>query len=277
MKKFLCVSFFSFLYAVSVALFLDPNDIAPGGVTGIAILLNVLTPIPTGTWVFLLNVPILLIAWKKFGLKFLAWTLYSLTVISVSTNLLEILSPLTEDILSGALAGAVLAGVSLGMIIRAGATTGGMDIIIRLLRRKYPHIKTGSLYLILDSMIILAAIFIFKSVELGIYAGITAFITTYIMDLVLYGRDEAALFFIITNHFDDIAACLLAELQVGVTLLNGEGAYNKQEKKIILCATKKMMIPKVEQLVKEIDRESFLIISSANEVFGEGYKSYIDE
>lgn len=274
MKKFLCITFFSLLYAAAVALFLDPNELAPGGVTGIAIILNYMTPIPTGTWVFILNIPLLLIAWRKFGLKFVTWTFYSLAIISVSTNLLEILQPLTEDKLAAALAGAVLSGVSLGFIMRMRATSGGMDIIIRLLRRKYPHLKMGSLYLILDSIIILAAMFVFKSVEIGIYAGITVFITSYIMDLVLYGKDEATLFFIITSQDEAIADCLLKKLHVGVTFLYGEGAYKKMEKKILLCVTAKNKAPKVEQIVKQIDDAAFLIVTGANEIYGEGYKLF---
>lgn len=274
MKKFLIISVFSFIYAVAVALLLDPNELAPGGVTGISILLNYVTPIPTGTWVFLLNIPLLLIAWKKFGLSFLLWTMYSLSIISVSTNVLGILPALTTDPLAATLSGAVLSGVSLGFIIRMRATTGGMDIVIRLLRRKYPHMKTGSLYLILDSIIIFAAMFIFKSIEKGIYAGIAVFVTSYIMDLVLYGKDEASLFFIVSNYANEVSNCLMKKLHVGVTILHGEGAYEKKEKKILLCATRKTQAPKLEQIVKEIDPSAFLIKTSANEIYGEGYKKY---
>lgn len=274
MKKCLVITVFSVLYAAAIALLLDPNSLAPGGVTGISILLDRMTPIPTGTWVFLLNVPLLFVAWKKFGVHFLMWTVYSLAVISVSTNLLKLLPPLTEDLLAATLLGAVLSGVSLGFIMRMRATTGGMDIVVRLLRRKYPHLKTGSLYLIVDSFIILAAILVFRSIENGVYAGVAVFVTSYIIDLVLYGKDEACLFFIVTNYSTQVAGKLMENLHVGVTYLHGTGAYERKEKQILLCATRKIQAPKLEQIVKETDSDAFLIVTSANEIYGEGYKRY---
>ncbi len=274
MKKCLVITVFSVLYATAIALLLDPNSLAPGGVTGISILLDRLTPIPTGTWVFLLNIPLLFVAWKKFGVHFLMWTVYSLTVISVSTNLLRLLPPLTDDPLAATLLGAVLSGVSLGFIMRMRATTGGMDIVVRLLRKKYPHLKTGSLYLIVDSFIILAAILVFHSIENGVYAGVAVFVTSYIIDLVLYGKDEACLFFIVTNYSAQVAGKLMENLHVGVTYLHGTGAYEKKEKQILLCATRKIQAPKLEQIVKETDSDAFLIVTSANEIYGEGYKRY---
>lgn len=274
MKKFLYISFFSLLYAAAVALFLDKNELAPGGVTGIAILLNYVTPIPTGTWVFLLNIPLLIIAWRKFGFSFFAWTGYSLSVISIGTNLLEILPPLTHDTLGAALAGAVLTGISLGFIIRMKATTGGLDIIIRLLRKKYPHRKTGSLYLILDSFIIIGSMFIFHSVKNGIYAGLSVFVASYIMDMVLYGKDEATLFYIITDESEKVAKRLMKDLKVGVTYLKGRGGYINKEKEIIMCATRKTQAPKLEEIVRQVDKNAFLIVTRANEIYGEGYKNY---
>ena len=274
MKKCLFITVFSVLYATAIALLLDPNSLAPGGVTGISILLDRLTPIPTGTWVFLLNIPLLFVAWKKFGVHFLMWTVYSLTVISVSTNLLKLLPPLTDDPFAATLLGVVLSGISLGFIMRMRATTGGMDIVVRLLRRKYPHLKTGSLYLIVDSFIILAAILVFRSIENGVYAGVAVFVTSYIIDLVLYGKDEACLFFIVTNYSTQVAGRLMKNLHVGVTYLHGTGAYEKKEKQILLCVTRKIQAPKLEQIVKETDSDAFLIVTSANEIYGEGYKRY---
>lgn len=273
-KQYVQITFFSILFACSISLFLDPNNLAPGGVTGIAILLNSVTGVETGTLVFLLNVPILLFGWWKFGGKFIISTVYAIVVVSVATNLLSAFPPLTRDPLGAALAGAFLTGLSIASIMKVHATTGGVDIIVKLVRKKYPHLKTNNIYLIIDSMIVVLAMLVFGNIEAGIYAGITVLVASYIMDLVLYGRDEASLFLIVTDRSMEVAGRLLDELKVGVTYLNGMGAFTEKEKEIILCATRKIQAPKVEEIVKEVDHNAFLIVTKAKEIYGEGYKSY---
>lgn len=274
MKKYFAITIFSILFACSIAFFLEPNNLAPGGITGISILLNALTRIGTGTWVFALNIPILIVGWWKFGGKFMISTVYSIGVVSTVTNLLEGMPALTRDPLAAALAGAFLTAVSIGSIMKLHATTGGIDIIVKLMRRKYPHLRTGRLYLMIDSLIVVLAILVFGRLESGIYAGITVLVTSFIMDLVLYGRDEASLFFIVTDHAKEVAEKLMEDLEVGVTYLKGKGAFKEREKDIILCATRKIQAPKLEAVVREMDRNAFLIVTSANEIYGEGYKSY---
>lgn len=274
MKKYLWITFFSVLYACGIALFLDPNHLAPGGVTGIAIILNTLIDIGTGTWVFVINIPILLVGWKKFGGKFMISTVYSIAVVSVATNLLERVPVLTTDSLAAALAGGALIAVSVGSIMKLNATTGGMDIIVKILRRKYPHIKTGKIYLMMDSAVLVLAILIFGNIESGIYAGIAVLITSYLLNLVLYGTDEASMFLIVTDYSKEVAERLMKDLKVGVTYLKGKGAFKDREKEIIFCITRKAQAPKVENVVKEVDKEAFLIVTGASEIYGEGYKSY---
>lgn len=274
MKKYFAITVFSVVYACAISFFLDPNHLAPGGVTGIAILLDALVGIGTGTWVFLINIPILIIGWWKFGGKFMISTVYSIGVVSVTTNLLEGMPALTTDPLAAALAGAFLTAISIGFIMRLNATTGGMDIIVKLLRQKYPYLRTGRIYLMMDSVVVLLAILVFGNIESGIYAGITVLITSHIMDLVLYGTDEASLFFVVTDHSGEVADRLMHELKVGVTYLKGKGAFKDREKDIILCVTRKIQAPQLENIVREVDRDAFLIVTGASEIYGEGYKSY---
>jgi uncharacterized membrane-anchored protein YitT (DUF2179 family) len=274
MKKYFTITVFSVLYSCGIVFFLEPNGLAGGGVTGISILLNAVTGIETGTWVFLLNVPILIIGWWKFGGKFMISTVYSIGVISVTTNLLSGMQALTTDLLAASLAGAFLTAISIGSIMKMQATTGGMDVIVKLCRRRYPHLKTGRLYLILDSVVVLLAMLVYGKIESGIYAAITVFITSYLLDVVLYGKDEASLFFIITDAAEKVAERLMGELEVGATYLYGRGAFQNRKKEIVLCVTRKSQAPKLEMIVKETDDNAFLIITSANEIYGEGYKSY---
>ena len=274
MKKYISITVFSVLFACGIVFFLEPNHLAPGGVTGISILLHTITGISTGTWVFAINIPILILGWWKFGGKFMISTVYSIGVVSATTNLLSGVPALTKDSLAAALAGAFLTAISIGSIMKLNATTGGLDIVVKVLRRKYPHLRTGRLYLMIDSVIVVAAILVFGNLEAGIYAGITVLITSYLLDIVLYGNDEATFFYVITDRSEAVAKRLMEDLEVGVTYLKGRGAYMDKEKEIIMCATRKTQAPKLEEIVRQVDTEAFLIVTRANEIFGEGYKSY---
>lgn len=262
------------LYSAGVALFLDPNNLAPGGVTGVSILLNRLIHVETGTLILLLNIPLLIIAWKKFGWRFVAGTLSALVLISVFTNVFEHLEPITNDMLLAAVAGGICIAVGLGTVLKSGLTTGGTDIVVRLLRLKHPHLKTGSLFLIVDLIVISGSLLVFRDFEKAMYAIIAIMITSWVLDLVLYGKDEAKLIYIISDEPEKIAKQFMEELDMGVTYLEGFGAYTDKKKKIIMCVVKKRIAPKVEEVVKLVDTNAFMIVTSASEIFGEGYKSY---
>ena len=265
------------IYSAGVALFLDPNNLAPGGVTGISVLLNRLIHVETGTLILLLNIPLLIIAWKKFGWCFVAGTLSALVLITVFTNLFEHLEPVTTDLLLAAVAGGICIAVGLGTVLKCGLTTGGTDIVVRLLRIKNPHIKTGSLFLILDLIVISGSLLVFRDFEKAMYAVIAIMITSWVLDLVLYGKDEAKLIYIISDKPCEIAGQLMKDLNMGVTYLEGTGAYTDKKKQIIMCVARKRVAPKVEEVVKAVDNGAFMIVTSASEIFGQGYKSYYSE
>ena len=274
---YLMITIFSFTYAAGISLFLDPNKLAPGGVSGISIMLSRITPIPTGTWILLLNIPILALGLWKFGLKFLISTVYCTIVSSAFTNMLAGFGALTTDKVLAAAAGAALMAVSMGMILKAGATTGGVDIIVKVLRLRYRHLKTGNLYLIMDAIVVTLSGIMFHNLEIALYAAVAIFISSVVLDTVLYGKDGAKMIYIISDHPDRITDRLLEDLDIGVTSLKGEGAYSGKEKKVLMCVMRKPLAPKAQQIVKEEDPEAFMIVSDATEIFGEGYKSYFSE
>ena len=275
---YIVITVAALFYGAALSLFLSPNMLAPGGVSGISIILNKVIPnVPTGTWIFLLNIPILILGTWKFGIKFILSTIYCTVLTSYFTNLLEPIGALTQDPLLAAIAGSSLIALSLGSVFKAGSTTGGMDIIIKVVRLKLPHLKTGFLYLIEDVIIIAVSALVFQNIDRALYAGLCALVTSFLLDLVLYGRDGAKLIFIISNHSDAIARRILEELDVGVTFLQGAGAYSGRDKKVILCIIKKPLSPKVEEIVKEEDPAAFMIFSSATEIYGEGYKNIFGE
>ena len=265
------------MYAVGVSLFTDPNNMAPGGVTGIAIILSRILPIGTGTFIMLLNIPILIFGVWKFGIALTVSTIYATALISVFTNVLASYGAATDDIFLAALAGGTLTAVSIGVIFRAGATTGGLDIIVKALRLQFPHLKTGKIFFIADALVVTLSGIVFRDLNAALYAAISAICTSIVMDIVLYGRDEAKLLYIISSRPERIAGRLLSDLDLGVTYINGQGAYSEDNKKVIMCVVKKPVSPRAEEIVKEEDPESFMIITSATEVFGEGYKSYFSE
>ncbi len=276
-KNYLTMTVFSITYAAGLCLFLDPNNLAPGGVSGISIMLSRITPLPTGTWILLLNMPILVLGLWKFGLKMIISTIYCTVVSSVFTNVMADWGALTTDRLLAAAAGGAVLAVSIGMIFRAGGTTGGMDIVVKILRLKYSHLKTGNLFLISDGLVVALSGILFKNLETALYAATAILVNSMVLDVVLYGKDGAKMIYIISDHPGKIADRLLEDLDIGVTYIKGQGAYSGKEKMVIMCVMRKPLAPKAQQIVMEEDSEAFMIVSDATEIFGEGYKSYFSE
>ena len=236
-----------------------------------------LLPRETGTLFLLLNIPIIGVGIWKFGWKFILSTLYAIFVSSTATNFFQRMEPLTREPLLGAVFGGVLVALGLGYVLRSGATTGGTDIIVKCLKLKKPHLKTGTIFLVIDSIIIGIGGIVFGNIDTVLYSAISAVTTSQMLDLVLYGRDEAKMIYIISNAPTLITERLLKELNIGVTYLSGTGAYKKEDKQVIFCVVKKQNAYKVEEIVKQEDEHAFMIISSATEIYGEGYKSYFGE
>lgn len=269
----------AWIYAVGIGWFLEPNRLAPGGVSGVSILLEAVLGLPAGLWILLLNIPILIFGILEFGWKFMISTAYSVLMSSAALLVLESggITALTSDPLLAALAGGSLVALGLGLTFRHGSTTGGTDILIRYLRKKIPHLKTGSLMLWLDAGVVAASAFVYRDPERALYAGVSVLVISKVLDLVLYGGDGARLLYIISDRPLVIAGRMLRELEVGITYIEGKGAYTTQTKKIIFCAIRKNLYPKAEKIVKEEDPRAFLIVSGASEIYGEGYKSYFSE
>lgn len=270
--RYLIILVGALLYAVAISLFLDPNRLAPGGVTGIAIIINFITSLPTGVLVLCINIPLMVIGIWKFGLKFFISTVFAIFVSSGAIDLLSRFGPVTQDKLLAAVAGGALLALGMGLIFKAGATTGGSDIIVRLIKLKYKHIKTGKLFLLTDSIVVIASAIVFRDIDLGLYAALAVFVCSTVFDIVLYGADGAKLVYIITDHEQSITNRILDELEIGVTHLQGSGAFTDKEKQVIMCAMHKQLLPQVQDIATQEDPFAFLIVTSASEIYGEGFK-----
>lgn len=196
---------------------------------------------------------------------------------SVFTNYFTRFGALTSQPLLAALAGGILMAIGLGIVFKAGATTGGTDIIVKFLRLKYKHLKTGRLFFVTDILIVSASLFVFGDFDTIMYAILAVVVCSIMFDAVLYGRDEAKLIYIISDCSEKITARLLEELDIGVTYLEGKGAYSNNPKQVIMCVMRNTMAPKAEEIVKEEDPLAFMIVSSATEIYGEGYKNIFSE
>jgi len=283
LKSFILSTIGATAFAIAVAFFYDPNKVAAGGITGFAVIISHLFPIvSTGTLTFIFNIPLLILALLRFGKKFVSLTIYTTALTSLLMNVFEpiaLANPIANgDLLIASICGAVLDAIGLGLVYIAGGCTGGTDIIIKFLRQKYRHIKTGGMSLAINMVVIVATLAAFGDIRIAVYSGIAMTLSSIVLDRILYGGDGAKLFFIISDKHEKITSEILTELKIGVTLLDGEGAYMHTEKKVMLCAAKKHVFSKIRDIVKEADPDAFIIVSSATEIFGEGYKSqFTDE
>ncbi|MBE5847823.1 MAG: YitT family protein [Lachnospiraceae bacterium] len=261
----------SVFYGMGVSLFLDPNNISSGGITGVAMILSRIMPLKTGTLYFLINIPILAAGTWKFGFRFLVKTIYAVFATSVFVNFFAAYGALSDDILVNAMAGGILVALGVGLVFRTGAATGGVDVIAKLLRLRFRHLKAGFLMMVFDILVVAASGVLWHDMNRTMYALLSVFVCDRAIDFVVYGGNGAKLCYIITDHHKAIIERLMTELEVGCTLLKGQGAWTKKEKEVILVVVQKRMSPRVEQIVKEEDKLAFLIESYASEIYGEGY------
>ncbi len=276
---FLTLTLGAVIFAAGVACFLDPNSIASGGISGIAIIITkFLEMLPTGTVITIINIPILILGTVKFGFKFLASTMYAVVVSSAAIDILDIyVGSLTSEPLLATVAGAVLVGAGIGLIFRTGATSGGTDVIVKLLRLKFRHMPTGAVFGIVDGLVCLTSGLVFKNIEITIYAFIALMIQSFVMNKVLYGGDGARMIYVISDKNSVIAERLMDEVDVGATFVRGSGAYTGNEKEVLMVVMRAKQLPVVRDVVKQEDENAFMIVTNATSVFGEGFKRHDSE
>lgn len=277
--RYVFITFTAALYAVGIALFLNPNNLAPGGISGIAIILKKMFPgLPgVGMLILLINIPILAVGIKKFGIKFILSTMYSLIVSSVLIDILPIVfnvNGVTDNKMLASVIGGATFGLGMGLMFRLDTTTGGLDIIVKIIKQKKPHLKTGQIYFLLDVVILAASAMAFKDVEVALYAAIAIYVSTVVMDRAIYGGDEATFVYIISEKRELIARRMMKEVNVGATMIQAKGAYSNETTEVIMCVMKKQTLVKVRNILKQTDSGAFMIVSSANEVFGQGFKDH---
>lgn len=260
------------LYGASFSFLTYPNNIVSGGLTGISQIINLLTGLPVGIMVIVMNIPLFAVAWKKFGLRFILLSLVGMAGTSVFIDLLDTLHlTLTDDTLLAAVYGGLLNGIGGGLIYRVGATGGGTDIAARLVRRKYPYINFGTIGLALNVVVVVAFAVIFHRFESAMYTMITMFVSSRVVNLILYGLANSGVCYIVTIRPREISRAIGERLSRGSTILRGEGAYSGEERDVVLCAMRRSQIPELRRIVTEVDEKAFVIVTESHEVFGKNF------
>lgn len=273
--------------ALAINVFLLPFKIAPGGVTGLATVIYHLSNgrFPVGLVMLALNVPLFAIGSKLIGIKFLVRTLFATFMLSAVIDATawpvdafvrnylatEGMNAYNPDLIIYSLTGGVLMGIGLGTVFRFGATTGGTDLAARIANRFIPHLTVGQALLLIDSAVIIFAAAVFSSLRIGLYAVVTVFITSRVIDAIIEGINFAKALFIISDKSEKIAQRILSELDRGVTSLKGTGMYTGKGKNVLFCVVHRAQIPLLKQIVTSEDEKAFIILTDVREVLGEGF------
>lgn len=276
-RKILLILAGAAVYALAFNAFFVPNAVAFGGLTGIAQMIHALVPaLPVGLMVLVFNIPLFFLAWRYWGRQMLALSLGAMVCSSFLLDLFGRLYtfPPMEDTLLACLAGGVALGAGLGLIFLQGATTGGTEIVARLLQRKLAWLPVGKLLLFTDLAVIAAVALAFRRLDTALYGVVALTVSTGVMDRILYGLDTAKVAYIISGRPEEIRRYVVDTLNRSVTLLHGEGGYTGAERQVLLCVFKERQIVPLKAAVRQIDPHAFMIVTSAQEVLGEGFHSY---
>lgn len=275
-KNYICIFLASVVYALAFDWCFDPNGIAFGGITGLAQIINRFIPaLPIGTMVIVFNIPLFLLGWKLLGGHLLISSLVAMAATSLAIDGLALLYTFPPmDPMLASIFGGVLLGLSLGIIFQQGATTGGTDLIARLLKLKLAWLPVGKILLFIDLAVIVCVAVAFRSLNSALYGIIGLYISTIVMDGVLYGMDKSKVAYIISNEHDAIISFITQNMERGVTIIHGTGGWSGEEKKVLMVAFKQQEIVQIKQAVHEADPNAFLIVCDAHDVLGEGFRAY---
>ena len=263
----------SALVGAALSIFIEPNDIAPGGVSGLAIALAYITPIRVSIWTLALNIPLLLCAWRILGKRSLLFTLISTVLLSVFIDLSAAFLPsYTNNPLLAACCGGVVTGLGIGMLFLRGISTGGTDLLALLLKRVFPNIPSGTLLMIIDATVVAIAVLIFRDIEVALYSAITIFISSKLIDAMAQGVDYAKVIYVVTDRGDKVTDVLNTYTDRGSTIVPAIGGYTKDNKQIVITVTRRNVLSQTLRLIKQTDPAAFTFVMDSTEVHGEGFK-----
>lgn len=268
----------SAVFAFGFAFFLMPGDMNAGGISGLAqVAVELLGFGSVGTLSILINLPLFVLGGLKIGKRFFAGSLLGMVFSSVLIDLLDGLVFFELEPLVAVLYGGVLCGLGLGIVFISGTSTGGSDILIRLLKLKYRNVPIGQISMCFDAIVVILTGIVFQDVTKALYTGVAVFVTGQVIDAVVYRFDYSKVALIISKEHEEIAKQIGIKLDRGATFLHGEGSYNHNPTKVVLAAVKKQQVAELKELVTQIDPNAFIIVQEAHQVLGDGFSKYSRE
>lgn len=264
----------SFMFGIGIVTFTEHANFAPGGVSGIALMVKYLWDLPIGTTMLVLNIPLMILSYFYLGKSY---TYKTLKTVVINTLIIDgIVTPLipmyTGDRMIAAIFGGLCLGIGMGVIFYRGSTTGGTDILGFVIGKKFPHIPIGKALLSVDILILLSSIFVFEDFEAALYGIIFLFFSSYAIDTIIYGRDKGKLVMIMSKKSEEIAREVLEIMDRGCTFLDSQGAYEREQSYVLMCAVRNHEYHTLQKIVHKVDPRAFMVISEASEILGEGFK-----
>lgn len=276
-KRYLFMVLGCFCYAASLGVFLIPNKIVGGGVSGAASLIQIITGWPAGIFIVLINAPILIFGFRLMGFKFIIRCFITTTVLGLCTELWDFfaeqtaLSQLTQNPLLAALYGGLLQGIGIGLFIKYETSSGGTELLGRITHHVMPFGSIATHVALFDGIVVIVGAFVLENPENVLHALILIFVSAKVSDLIVLGLSKAKMCYVITTKAEEISEYLIAHSPRGVTLIDGQGMYLKQPRGILLTCVKSHQIEALKNVVKQLDQDAFVIVCDANEVYGKGF------
>lgn len=266
------------LYAIGVNCFAVPNEIAQSGMTGAAVIINHLLHTPLGITNFVINIPLLVLMWLYLGKKMLAKTLWVTVLLSAILDIVGATGITYHgDMILASLFCGLLEGTGLGLIMVTGATSGGTDIIAKLINKRWPHLSVGTMVMVADAIVVTTGMAVFRSIESGLYAIIVIFVSSRVIDSLIYGTGNGKMLLIVTEKAEEISKAIISSSKRGVSILPAVGAYTGKDKSVLMCVVRKNEVAGIMKIVKQTDDKTFIIISEANEILGQGFTQQLEK
>lgn len=271
---FLFICFGTAIYAIGLNIFIQPNQLTPGGITGIAVQLNHIFDLPVGVLVLMMNLPLFVFGFIKLGGKFIAGTVVATVFSSVFIDLLSSVLPVYKgEVILSALFGGVVTGFGVSLLYLRGSAMGGSDIISTVVNKRFSFLSIGKISLILNGLVIISSAFVYGNIESALYSTIAAFVSSKMLDVVLLGNDSGKIVFAITeNDPYELAEAIHRSTGRGATVIPVTGTYKQEGRSLLLCVAKRIEFSKIHRVIKAFDPQSFVVVGDATEILGNGFK-----
>lgn len=275
LKSLFWITVGSAIFALGFDLFLAPNQIGAGGISGLAVVINSLLPsLSVGTLSLIINIPLFLAGYRVVGRRFFWGSLAGMAISSVLIDVFALIPPVNCEVLLGAIFGGLMVGAGCGIVFMRGASTGGVDIIGRLMKCKFQNLSIGKLVMVVDLAIAVITGLVFRDINKALYCTVALYISSIAVDAVVYSFDYSHVAMIVTDKSEEIRDAIARELDRGCTFLKGEGSYTGQKKNVIFCAIKQRQAAELKEIVMEQDPAAFMVLQQAHQVLGEGFDRY---